>query len=99
MAARTEPPFRADHVGSLLRPPEVFAARDQRSRGEISAEQLRAVEDEAIRDVVKLQRDVGLQTATDGVARPDCNRPGSIGVQAFATVTCRPSTLPRNTSV
>jgi len=69
MAARTEPPFRADHVGSLLRPPEVFAARDQCSRGEISAEQLRAVEDDAIRDVVRLQRDVGLHTATDGEFR------------------------------
>jgi 5-methyltetrahydropteroyltriglutamate--homocysteine methyltransferase len=66
---RTSPPFRADHVGSLLRPPELLKAREEFKDGKIDAQQLRAVEDEAIRDVVKLQHDVGLQSATDGEFR------------------------------
>ena len=67
---RTTPPFRADHVGSLLRPPRAAeGARGVRRPGSIAAEQLRAVEDDAIRDVVKMQRDVGLQSATDGEFR------------------------------
>jgi 5-methyltetrahydropteroyltriglutamate--homocysteine methyltransferase len=66
---RTRPPFRADHVGSLLRPPELLRARDDFFGGRIDREQLRSVEDEAIREVVKMQRDVGLQTATDGEFR------------------------------
>ncbi len=66
---RTKPPFRADHVGSLLRPPELLRAREEFARGEIDAEQLRSIEDDAIRDVVKMQRDVGLQSATDGEFR------------------------------
>jgi methionine synthase II (cobalamin-independent) len=66
---RTSPPFRADHVGSLLRPPELLKARDEFKAGQITAQQLRAAEDDAIRDVVKLQRDVGLQSATDGEFR------------------------------
>jgi 5-methyltetrahydropteroyltriglutamate--homocysteine methyltransferase len=69
MAARTVPPFRADHVGSLLRPPEVLRARDEFASGAITAEELRAVEDKAIRDVVQMQEDVGLQSATDGEFR------------------------------
>ena len=66
---RTSPPFRADHVGSLLRPPELLKAREDFQAGTIDALRLRAVEDDAIRDVVKLQRDVGLQSATDGAFR------------------------------
>ena len=69
MAARNIPPFRADHVGSLLRPKALLDAREKRKRNEISAEQLRTVEDQAIRDVVKLQEDIGLQVATDGEFR------------------------------
>jgi methionine synthase II (cobalamin-independent) len=67
--SRTTPPFRADHVGSLLRPPELLRAREEFAAGRISSEQLRAVEDEAIRAVVKMQHDVGLQSATDGEFR------------------------------
>ncbi|MFI1988752.1 5-methyltetrahydropteroyltriglutamate--homocysteine S-methyltransferase [Actinoplanes sp. NPDC020271] len=63
------PPFRADHVGSLLRPPHLLEARTKRATGEITAEQLRAIEDDAIRDVVRMQRDVGLRSATDGEFR------------------------------
>jgi 5-methyltetrahydropteroyltriglutamate--homocysteine methyltransferase len=66
---RTTPPFRADHVGSLLRPPELLRAREEFAAGRMPLEQLRAVEDEAIRAVVKMQRDVGLQSATDGEFR------------------------------
>ena len=63
---RTTPPFRADHVGSLLRPASVLAARDDFAAGQITAQQLRAVEDAAIADVVAMQQNAGLQSATDG---------------------------------
>jgi len=69
MARRTEPPFRADHVGSLLRPQRLLDAREKHKRGEIDAAALRRVEDECIREAVKLQEDVGLQCATDGEFR------------------------------
>ena len=66
---RTKPPFRADHVGSLLRPPELLEAREDFAAGRVSAEELRGVEDRAIRDAVRMQEDVGLQSATDGEFR------------------------------
>jgi 5-methyltetrahydropteroyltriglutamate--homocysteine methyltransferase len=66
---RTRPPFRADHVGSLLRPAELLEARDAFAQGRIDADTLRAAEDDAIRAAVKLQEDVGLQLATDGEFR------------------------------
>jgi 5-methyltetrahydropteroyltriglutamate--homocysteine methyltransferase len=66
---RTSPPYRADHVGSLLRSPELLRAREDFAEGRIDAAALRASEDEAIRDVVRMQQDVGLQTATDGEFR------------------------------
>ena len=66
---RTTPPFRADHVGSLLRPASVLAARDDFAAGRITAQQLRAVEDEAIAGVVAMQQNAGLQSATDGEFR------------------------------
>jgi len=69
MPARTTPPFRADHVGSLLRPRELLQAREDRAAGRIGAEELRAVEDAAIAEVVRMQHDVGLQSATDGEFR------------------------------
>jgi 5-methyltetrahydropteroyltriglutamate--homocysteine methyltransferase len=69
MAIRDTPPFRADHVGSLLRPPELLRAREAHGAGRIEDAELHAAEDEAIRDVVELQRDVGLRTATDGEFR------------------------------
>jgi 5-methyltetrahydropteroyltriglutamate--homocysteine methyltransferase len=62
-------PFRADHVGSFLRPPELLAARERFGRGEIDRAALREVEDRAIRDVVELQESVGLQGITDGELR------------------------------
>jgi 5-methyltetrahydropteroyltriglutamate--homocysteine methyltransferase len=66
---RDKPPFRADHVGSLLRPPELLEARDRFAAGRLSADELRAVEDDAIRDVVRMQGQIGLQSATDGEFR------------------------------
>jgi 5-methyltetrahydropteroyltriglutamate--homocysteine methyltransferase len=66
---RTQPPFRADHVGSLLRPAELLRARDDFGRGTITAAELRDVEDAAIREVVRAQRDAGLRSATDGEFR------------------------------
>jgi 5-methyltetrahydropteroyltriglutamate--homocysteine methyltransferase len=69
MAARNSPPFRADHVGSLLRPQELLQARQDRAAGRISAAELRAKEDEAIRAAVKMQESVGLQGVTDGEFR------------------------------
>ena len=69
MGTRTTPPFRADHVGSLLRPPELLRARADLAAGAIGADALRDAEDEAIRGAVALQRDVGLRSATDGEFR------------------------------
>src|SRR5260221_9112383 len=66
---RTPPPFRADHVGSLLRPSSLLAARDDYAAGQISAAQLRAAEDAAVADVVAMQDELGLQSATDGEFR------------------------------
>ena len=69
MARRTSPPFRADHVGSLLRPQRLLQARDDFAAGRISAAELRTVEDEEITKAVRMQEEVGLQSATDGEFR------------------------------
>ena len=63
------PPFRADHVGSLLRPPYLLRARADQAAGTISSDRLRQIEDDAIRDVVRMQHSVGLRSATDGEFR------------------------------
>lgn len=68
-AARTQPPFRAEHAGSLLRPDAIRDARARFGRGEIGAEELRAIEDEAIRALIAKQESIGLQSITDGEAR------------------------------
>ena len=65
----TVPPFRADHVGSLLRTPDVLQARDDFAHGRISAEDKRRIEDAAVRAVVRMQEDIGLQGVTDGEYR------------------------------
>ena len=69
MAQRTTPPFRADHVGSFLRPKELLEAREQHRKGAIAKEDLRKSEDRAIRDIVRFQEDLGLQGVTDGEFR------------------------------
>ena len=71
MTQRTQPPFRADHVGSLLRPAELAEARAKANRGEITPEQLRAVQDKHIREAVAKQESVGMQVVTDGEFRRD----------------------------
>lgn len=71
MAARQSPPFRAAHVGSLLRPPELKAARADRAAGRITAAQLRAAEDAAISRVVQRQEELGFGAVTDGEYRRD----------------------------
>src|SRR5580693_8847550 len=65
----SHPPFRADHVGSLLRPLELLQSRSEHEAGRLSAEELRRVEDEAIRDAVRMQEEIGLQGVTDGEFR------------------------------
>src|SRR3954451_7397183 len=69
MSARETPPYRADHVGSLLRPPALLKAREDFAAGAIDADALRTAEDDAIREVVRMQEEVGLRSATDGEFR------------------------------
>jgi 5-methyltetrahydropteroyltriglutamate--homocysteine methyltransferase len=69
MSQRRNPPFRADHVGSLLRPSALKKARERRAKGDISAAELRAVEDHEIETVIGKQEAIGLQAITDGEFR------------------------------
>jgi methionine synthase II (cobalamin-independent) len=69
VSMRTKPPFRADHVGSLLRPAALKRAREQRAKGEIDAAALKAIEDREIERVIRRQEEVGLQSITDGEFR------------------------------
>jgi 5-methyltetrahydropteroyltriglutamate--homocysteine methyltransferase len=69
MTARTKPPFRADHVGSLLRTAPLKDAREKAARGAISAAQLKAVEDQEIGKIIRKQEEIGLKLATDGEFR------------------------------
>jgi 5-methyltetrahydropteroyltriglutamate--homocysteine methyltransferase len=69
MTKRQSPPFRADHVGSFLRPPALLQARQGFKDGKVSQAELTEVEDDAIRDVVALQEELGFQSATDGEFR------------------------------
>jgi len=66
---RRRPPFHADHVGSLLRPPWLLAAREEHRQGRLPAEALQELEDRAIREAVTMQQDVGLEAVTDGEFR------------------------------
>src|ERR1019366_8240077 len=72
MSMRTKPPFRADHVGSLLRPAALKQAREQRAKGEIDAAALKVIEDREIERAIKKQEEVGLQSITDGEFRRSC---------------------------
>src|SRR5260221_8799185 len=95
---RTPPPFSADRGGSLLRRSGLLAARDDYAAGQISAAQLRAAEDAAVADVVAMQDELGLQSATDGeFRRASChmdfiyqlggvnNAPGNLAVKVPET--------------
>jgi 5-methyltetrahydropteroyltriglutamate--homocysteine methyltransferase len=64
-----KPPFRADHVGSLLRPEKLLGARADHQAGRITVDELRAIEDDAIRNTIKSQEDIGLHSVTDGEFR------------------------------
>ena len=68
-AGRSKPPYRAEHIGSLLRPPALLAARKSFEEGRSTADQLRTAEDRCIRDAVKLQESLGFQAVTDGEMR------------------------------
>src|SRR6516164_10113294 len=65
----SSPPFRADHVGSYLRPERLRAAREKFAGGELPAAELHAIEDDSIREVVRAQENVGLKGITDGEFR------------------------------
>src|SRR3569833_2229627 len=69
MSLRTKPPFRADHVGSLLRPAALKEARTKFAKGELDATALKAVEDREIERVIRKQEECGLQSVTDGEFR------------------------------
>jgi 5-methyltetrahydropteroyltriglutamate--homocysteine methyltransferase len=69
MSDLSGPPFRADHVGSLLRPPELLRARAEHQAGHLAADALRGVEDAAIRDAARMQAEIGLRGVTDGEFR------------------------------
>ena len=86
---RTIPPFRADHVGSLLRPAELREARSRREHGEIGAGELKAIEDRAIQEAIARQESVGLRGVTDGEFRREFWHidflAGLTGVESFQT--------------
>jgi 5-methyltetrahydropteroyltriglutamate--homocysteine methyltransferase len=86
---RTRPPFRADHVGSLLRPAPLKEARARREKGEISAAQLKEVEDREIEKIVRKQEEIGLKLVTDGEFRRSWWQfdfyKGLDGVELYAT--------------
>ena len=69
MTAHGKAPFRADHVGSLLRPDYLLQARDKWLDKEITLDELRTIEDKAIKEAVKLQEEVGIEAVTDGEFR------------------------------
>src|SRR5215469_14956813 len=86
---RTTPPFRADHVGSLLRPQYLRDARGRHQRGEFSADELKTVEDRAIQEVIAKEESVGLRGVTDGEYRREFWHfdflAGLDGVESFRT--------------
>ncbi|HUD86477.1 MAG TPA: 5-methyltetrahydropteroyltriglutamate--homocysteine S-methyltransferase [Xanthobacteraceae bacterium] len=66
MPERAKPPFRADHVGSLIRPDALIKARQEAEKGEMAAAELMRIQHDAIRDVVRMQEEIGLKLVTDG---------------------------------
>src|SRR5215470_1566913 len=68
-SAPHDPPFRAEHVGSLLRPPKLLKARAEHEAGRLSAAELRRLEDDLIRKVVAIEEELGLRSITDGEFR------------------------------
>ena len=68
-APKLNPPFRADHIGSLKRPTELLKKRAEFESGQCSLEELKRVEDEAVKEIIKVQRDAGIKAITDGEFR------------------------------
>jgi len=68
-APKLNPPFRAEHLGSLLRPDYILEARKKFDKNEVTMEQLKELEDKAIKDAIKMQKEVGLKGLTDGEYR------------------------------
>jgi 5-methyltetrahydropteroyltriglutamate--homocysteine methyltransferase len=66
MAERSKPPFRADHVGSLIRPQPLIEARERAEKRELADAELKRIQHAAIREVVRMQEDLGLKLVTDG---------------------------------
>ena len=66
MSNKTAPPFRAEHVGSLLRPKELVQKRYDVNEGKCSAEELKPLEQEAVKQVVKMQQDCGFKAVSSG---------------------------------
>src|SRR5262245_11721878 len=66
MPERTKPPFRADHVGSLIRPQPLIEARERAEKNQIPDAELKRIQHAAIRDVVRMQEELGLKLVTDG---------------------------------
>lgn len=85
-----KPPFRADHVGSLLRPPELVSARTRFRAGEISAQALKEAEDRAILQAVRRQEAIGLKSVTDGEMRRDWWHLDFLGQLEGVTMTANP---------
>ena len=94
MLLRNSPPFRADHVGSLLRTAPLKEARAKHEKGEISADALKAVEDREIAAIIRKQEDIGLKAVTDGEFRRafwNYDFLGALpGVEAVGVVSCPP---------
>ena len=69
MSLHLHPPYRAEHLGSLKRPVSLLEKRDAFDKKQVSAEELKEVEDEAIKAIVQMQREVGIKSITDGEFR------------------------------
>ncbi len=80
----SRPPFRAEHIGSLLRPPALLQARNEFATGAIDRQRLTAAENEAIRNVVKLQEEVELKVITDGEFRRGTYSDSFTGISGVA---------------
>lgn len=68
-APRLNPPYRAEHIGSLKRPVQLLQKRDEFDKGQITQQELAAVEDKAIQNIVQVQREAGIKAITDGEFR------------------------------
>ena len=88
-APKLNPPFRAEHLGSLLRPQYILDARKKLDDGQLAAAELKKLEDRAIADALRMQREVGLKSLTDGEYRyPICNATHHLDGYVLMLVRC-----------